>query len=116
MPLQYKGAAVALAKDLATIARKERARQGGLPAPALEGTPDAALQARKDLTAMGLRYFDSGQLLEAVRRNDALAVELFVAARGVDLTARDADGLTALALAQRQNNLRMAELLAASPR
>jgi hypothetical protein len=116
MPLQHKGTAVALARDLATIARKERARQGGLLAPVLEGTPDAALQARKNLNAMGLRYFDSAQFLDAVKRNDALAVELYVASRGVDLAARDADGLTALALAQRQNNPRMAELLAAARR
>lgn len=61
---------------------------------------------------MGLRYFDSAQLLDAVRRDDALAVELFVAGRGVDLAARNADGLTALELAQRRNNRRLVGLLA----
>ncbi len=114
MPAQYKGAAVALMNDLATIARKERARQGVLQPPGPESTPDAALQARKDLAATGLRYFDAGQFLEAVRRNDMLAVEMFVTGRGVDLATRDAEGFTALALAQRQNNRRMAELLAAA--
>ncbi len=108
MPAQYKGATVALAKDLATIARRERARQ----APVQSAGTDAALQARKDLSGMGLRYFDSAQFLEAVKRDDALAVELYVIGRGVDLSARDADGLTALELAQRRNNSRMAELLA----
>ena len=44
----------------------------------------STLQARKDLAAMGLRYFDAEQYREALRRNDALAVELFVAGRGLD--------------------------------
>ena len=61
---------------------------------------------------MGLRYFDSAQLLDAVRRDDALTVELFVPGRGVDLAARNADGLTALELAQRRNNRRLVDLLA----
>jgi hypothetical protein len=116
MPSQYKGAALALAKDLATIARKERARQGALAGPSTSAAPDAALQARKDLTAMGLRYFDPAQFLEAVKRNDALAVELFIVARGVELSARDGEGLTAMALAQRQGNGRLVDLLASASR
>lgn len=118
MPSQYKGTAAALAKDLATIARRERARQGPaqIQGPTLIQGPDAAIQARKDLAGMGLRYFDPAQLLDAVKRDDALAVELFVIARGVDLSSRDADGLSALELAQRRNNPRMAELLASARR
>lgn len=110
MPPQYRGSVMALAKDLAAIARKERARDASRQS---QGA-DAALQARKDLAAMGLRYFDSAQLLDAVKRNDSLAVELFIAARGVDLGARDADGLTALQLAQRRNNRQLADVLAAA--
>ncbi len=118
MPSQYKGAAVALAKDLATIARKERARQGALQVPPMAAAPESvpALQARKDLTAMGLRYFDSAQFLEAVKRNDLLAVELFLAAGGVDLTAKDGEGYSALGIARRQGNSRLAELLASAGR
>ena len=99
---------LALAKDLATLARKERERQPSLRSAGTE----TALQARRDLAAMGLRYFDSAQLLDAVRRDDALTVELFVPGRGVDLAARNADGLTALELAQRRNNRRLVDLLA----
>lgn len=120
MPAQYKGTAVSLAKDLATIARRERARQGAMQAPAATGTgvqdSAPALQARKDLTAMGLRYFDASQFLEAVRRNDVLAVELYVAAGGVDLAARDGEGLSALGIARRQGNSRLVELLASAGR
>ena len=37
---------------------------------------------------MGSRYHDSKQFLDAVKRNDALAAELFIAGRGVDLARR----------------------------
>ena len=108
VPPQYKDSILALAKDLAALARKEREQQSSLRSAGSE----TALQARRDLAAMGLWYFDSAQLLDAVRRDDALAVELFVAGRGVDLAARNADGLTALELAQRRNNRRLVDLLA----
>ena len=42
------------------------------------------LEARKQLTAMGLQYFDVGQFFSAIRRSDQLAVALFIAGRGVD--------------------------------
>jgi hypothetical protein len=112
MPAQYKGTAIALARDLSTIARKERARQGALQSPGA----DAAIRARKDLAAMGLRYFDAAQMHDAVRRGDTLAVELYVVAQGVDLSARDAEGLTARDIAQRQGNRRMVEVLATASR
>ena len=110
MPARYRGAAVALAKDLATIARKERARQTAAT------SPDAALQARKDLSAMGLRYFDPIEFLDAIKRDDLLAAQLYVVAGAVDLGARDGDGLTALQIAQRRNNKDLAQLLATAGR
>lgn len=110
MPPQYRGSVMALAKDLAALARRDRARDAYRQSQGAE----SALQARKDLAAMGLRYFDSAQLLDAVKRNDLLAVELFIAARGVDLGARDVDGLTALQVARRRNNRQLADVLAAA--
>mgnify|MGYP003407900679 CR=1 FL=1 len=71
-----------------------------------------ALQARKNLAAMGLQYHDAGQFLEAVKRNDALAVELFLAGRGVNVDARDAGGRGALEIARAAGNTQMARLLA----
>ena len=65
----------AIGRDLATLGRRESRRP-----PA-----DAALQARKDLNAMGLRYYDEQQFLDAARRGDTLAVELFIAGGGIDL-------------------------------
>jgi hypothetical protein len=74
----------------------------------------AAIQARKDLTAMGIVYHDRGQFLDAVKRGDVLAVKLFLAGRGVDPGARDLLGNTALDLAQRGGNPEMIALLSAA--
>jgi len=43
-----------------------------------------ATQARKHLNDMGLSYFDRQQFIDAVKRNDMIAVRLFCAGRGVD--------------------------------
>ena len=63
---------------------------------------------------MGLRYHDSKDFLEAVKRDDLLAVELFIAGRGVNLSSRDGDGRSAADLARASGNARMTELLARS--
>jgi hypothetical protein len=63
------------------------------------------LQARKELAAMGLSYFDGTQFLAAIRRGDVLAVRLYVSAQGVDLQQPGSDGLTPLQAAQ-QNEKR----------
>ena len=76
----------------------------------------AALKARKDLTEIGLVYHDNAQFLDAVKRNDVLAVRLFLAGRGVDPNARDLLGASALDIAQRAGHAEMAELLAAGAR
>ena len=106
MPAQYRERVAAIGKDIASVARK----QAGKPAAA--ASPGDALQARKDLTAMGLRYHDPKDFLDAVQRDDALAVELFVAGRGVNLASKDAQGRTALDIARARGNTQMAELLA----
>ncbi len=110
LPPQQKERVAAIARNLAAAARREAAR-----APA-DPMPDAgrALQARKDLAAMGLRYYDEGQFLDAVRRDDALAVELYLIGKGVNVSARDAQGRTALDLARANKNAALAERLARS--
>jgi hypothetical protein len=75
-----------------------------------------AIQARKDLTDIGLVYHDKNQFLEAVKRTDVLAVRLFLAGRGVDPNARDLLGASALDIAKRGGNAEMVELLAAAGR
>jgi len=58
------------------------------------------LDARKNLTAMGLAYHDQAQFLAAVRRKDALAVKLFLDGGGIDPAAKSPDGKSALELAR----------------
>ena len=73
-------------------------------------TQSPELEARKQLNAMGLQYFDQSQFIAAIQRGDALAVELFVAGRGV---SKDAvvDGKTALTLAQELGQQEIVRLL-----
>jgi hypothetical protein len=104
MPPAYRTQMSAIGADLLSIAR----RGATLPAPA---SPVDAIQARKDLTAMGLKYHDDGDFLDAVKRNDALAVELFIAGKGVNLGATDWRGRTAFDIARANGNERLAGLL-----
>jgi hypothetical protein len=107
MPAQYRERVAAIGQDIAAVARKQVGKS-----PGATGSSTDALQARKDLTAMGLRYHDPKDFLDAVKRDDALAVELFIAGRGVNLAARDAQGQTALEIARARGNGQMAQLLA----
>ncbi len=110
MPAQHKDKMAAIGRDLASLARIEAAKAPALGAP----TTDRALQARKDLTAMGLKYYDNADYLAAVRRDDALAVELFLVGRGVNPAATDAKGRTALDIARANKNPQLAELISRS--
>lgn len=109
MPPAYRDRVASIGQDIAALARKNVGK-----APAGQPSVDSALQARKDLTAMGLRYHDSKDFLDAVGRDDTLAVELFVAGRGVNLASKDWRGRTALDIARERGNQQMAELLARS--
>jgi len=107
MPAEHRDKVASIAGDVLSLARRD------LGKTSLDSTStDKSLQARKDLTAMGLRYFDAKDYLEAVKRDDALAVELFIAGRGVNLASRDADGRSAAEIARANGNARLAELLA----
>lgn len=110
MPPEYRSRVASIGQDVAALARKQAAKAPPSAAP----SADRALQARKDLTAMGLRYHDPKDFLDAVKRDDALAVELFIEGRGVNLGARDAQGNSALDIARAKGNQPMAELLARS--
>ena len=107
MPVEHRAKVASIANDVLGLARRDL---GKAPRQAGAST-DAALQARKDLTAMGLRYHDAKDYLEAVKRDDELAVELFVAGRGVNLASRDADGRGAVEIARSNGNARLDDLL-----
>lgn len=107
MPSAQRDQVAAIGMDLAALARKEAAR-----APVLSpDSADRALRARKDLTAMGLRYYDQSQFLDAVKRDDALAVELYLLGRGVNASAKGKDGRTALEIARENRNEQLQALL-----
>lgn len=102
---------LAIARDLMVLARREHARAAAAPQARLDFDAHRALAARRELTAMGLRYYDAGQFIDAVKRDDALAVALYVEGRGVNLAAKDADGRTALEIAQAKGNRQIAGML-----
>lgn len=70
----------------------------------------SALGARKELTAMGLQYFDQAQFFAAIRRADQLAVELFLASDAIRIEEPFA-GTTALAVAQETGATEIVRLL-----
>jgi len=108
MPDEYRQRIAAMGREMANLALKQQAM-----APATASiSADRTLQARKDLTAMGLHYYDHGEFLDAVKRNDELATELFIAGRGVNLTERAWSGRTALDIARDNGNTRLADLIA----
>jgi hypothetical protein len=107
MPAQHKDKVATIGRDLASLARIEAAKA---PAAGTVST-ERALQARKDLTAMGLKYYDNADYLAAVRRDDALAVELFLLGRGVNPAATDSGGRSALDLARANKNPQLADLI-----
>lgn len=106
MPPEYRDRIASIGRELAGYVASHPVTRA-IEAPSLE----RALQARKDLNAMGLRYYDESQFLDAAKRNDALAVELFIAGRGVNLGATTWNGRTALDIARDNGNAQLAELL-----
>lgn len=97
----------AIGRDLVSVARKNV-----LGLKSGESLfPDRSMEARRQLNAMGLSYHDPKQFLDAVKRNDVLATELFVAGRGVDLSATDFWGRDAVDFARRNNNENLAQLI-----
>ena len=108
MPPEYRDKLASMGRDLATMAIRP------VPGAVNAISADRSLQARKDLTAMGLKYYDHGEFLDAVKRNDQLAVELFIAGKGVNLEERAWSGRTALDIARDNGNTQLAELISRS--
>ena len=114
MSAEERQSFVAIARNLMVIARREQARSIAQAGPLASFDASRALSARKELNAMGLRYYDADQFLEAVKRDDALAVALYIEGRGVNLEARDAEGRTALDIARAKGNRQIVALLSAA--
>lgn len=78
--------------------------------PLLTSEAQSALDARKELTAMGLQYFDQQQFIAAIQRGDRLAFELFVAGGGIDPHA-ETDGKTPIQVAREYGRTQIFALL-----
>jgi len=104
---QDRATIAAIGRDLVGVARKNLL--GMKSGESL--FPDRSMEARKQLNAMGLTYHDSKQFLDAVKRNDSIAAELFIAGRGVDLSATDFWGRDAVDFARRNHNENLAQLI-----
>lgn len=63
-----------------------------------------ALDARRQLTGLGLTYYSLEQFHDAIKRKDAIAVDLFLKAKSVDLSATNNKGETTIHLAKRVND------------
>ena len=109
MPAEYRERVAAFGREMASLALKNP-----VSSTAETFSVQKSLQARKDLTAMGLRYYDEGQFLDAVKRSDQLATELFIAGRGVNLEARTWTGRSALDIARDNGNTQLADLISRS--
>jgi len=96
---------ISIGRSLLVLGQKQAALD------ARAATETRAIQARKDLAAMGLAYHDRTQFLDAVRRGDVIAVRLFLAGRGVDPKAKDVWGTNALDLAKRNGNPELIALI-----
>jgi twitching motility two-component system response regulator PilH len=70
------------------VAEAPQATQPFEPAAAPgKKTSPSALEARMQLTAMGLQYYSQEQFMAAIERGDALAIELFMIGGGVNTDA-----------------------------
>lgn len=108
VPAPEREKMLAIGRTMAAMNRKQ------LTADAQVQGESAAIQARKDLTAIGFSYHDRHQFLDAVKRRDAIAVRLFLIGRGVDPNAKDAFGNSALDLARRGGDPEIIALLSAA--
>lgn len=60
---------------------------GNIEAASALQTPSkwTPIEARKELTALGISYYNSTQFIDAIKRKDRLVVELFIAGDGLDV-------------------------------
>ncbi len=92
------------------------AAPAALAAVPAAGTPlQAKLEARKNLTAMGMTYHSQQQFVEAIRRKDDVAVQLFLDGGGVRADAADSEGKTPLEIAKASGGADIVALLQPRP-
>ena len=81
-----------------------------LPAAAVPPPVRPSIEARRQLHAMGLQYFNQDQFLAAIERQDKLAMEFYIVGGGVSLNV-NIGGQTLLELAQARGYANLVALL-----
>ena len=81
-----------------------------LPAAAVPPPVRPSIEARRQLHAMGLQYFNQDQFLAAIERQDKLAMEFYIVGGGVSLNV-NVGGQTLLELAQARGYANLVALL-----
>lgn len=69
------------------------------------------IEARKNLTGMGMTYHSQENFTAAIRRKDDVAVQLYLDGEGIDATAKDSKGKTPLEIAQEAGAIDVAKLI-----
>ena len=108
MPAQYRSRVASIGQDVVSLARKQIATAPvAMRYPA--GAPaDRALQARKDLTAMGLKYHDPNEFLAAVSATTRSPSSSSSTGAASISARRTRSGSTALEIARAKGNEPMA--------
>lgn len=70
-----------------------------------------ALEARKELTSLGLIYHSLDQFFDSISRKDVIVVELFLKAKAVDINAANKKGETAVGLAKKVGDKEIIRLI-----
>lgn len=84
-------------------------QQVATSSPTASSQQAEVIEARKNLTAMGLVYHSQEMFHSAIKRKDHLAVELFMKAGGVDKSSTGAGGITAIELAAQTHDTKIIE-------
>ena len=115
--MEFEGAAqAAISKPIASPTQAQAsqtfssAHRTTNPQPATPGPTGGVdlsfVGARKELTAMGFKFYDQDQFVDAARRNDFLTVRLFLAAGAIKPSLPDSKGETALSFSEKNKEMK----------
>ena len=109
-------AVAALIPPEETVVLVAHVPQQALPVTVVAGSPVLAkVEARKSLNAMGMTYHSQQQFVEAIRRKDDVAVQLFINGGGIRLDVTDSNEKTPLQIAQAHSSPEIVALLEPRP-
>lgn len=83
-----------------TVAPPLSAMPAGSPPQPVVNAQQVKIEARKNLSAMGLVYHSQEQFVAAIRRKDDVAVQLFLDGEGIDPVAKEKNGKSPLEIAE----------------